>query len=50
VSFTGLVLVCVVAFVAPLLLGFVPKLRLPAIVLEILAGIAIGPASLPWAA
>ena len=45
-SFTGLVLVCVVAFVAPLLLGLMPKLRLPAVVLEILAGIAIGPAGL----
>jgi Kef-type K+ transport system membrane component KefB len=46
VSFTGLVLVCVVAFVAPLLLGLMPKVRLPAVVLEILAGIAIGPAGL----
>jgi Kef-type K+ transport system membrane component KefB len=42
-SFTGLVVVCAVAFVAPLLLGLAPKLRLPAIVLEILAGIIIGP-------
>jgi len=46
VSFTGLVLVCLVAFVAPLLLGLMPKVRLPAVVLEILAGIAIGPAGL----
>ncbi len=45
-SFTGLVLVCVVAFVAPLLLGLMPKVRLPAVVLEILAGIVIGPAGL----
>src|SRR5262245_26342328 len=49
-SFTGLVLVCAVAFVAPLLLGLLPKLRLPAVVLEILAGIAIGPAGLRWVA
>ncbi len=47
-QFTGLVLVCVIAFVAPLALGLLPKLRLPAIVLEILAGIAIGPAGLGW--
>jgi Kef-type K+ transport system membrane component KefB len=40
------VLVCVVAFAAPLLLGLMPKVRLPAVVLEILAGIAIGPAGL----
>jgi Kef-type K+ transport system membrane component KefB len=45
-SFTGLVIVAAVAFMAPLLLGLVPKVRLPAIVLEILAGIAIGPAGL----
>jgi Kef-type K+ transport system membrane component KefB len=50
VSFTGLVLVCVVAFVAPLLLGLLPRVRLPAVVLEILAGIAIGPAGLNWVA
>lgn len=49
-SFTGLVIVCVVAFVAPLLLGLMPKVRLPAVVLEILAGIVIGPAGLNWVA
>lgn len=47
-TFTGLMIVCAVAFAAPLLLGFVPRVRLPAIVLEILAGIAIGPAGLGW--
>jgi len=47
-SFDGLVLVTLVAFLVPLILGFFPKLRLPAIVLEILAGIAIGPAGLGW--
>jgi Kef-type K+ transport system membrane component KefB len=48
VSFAGLVVVCAVAFTAPFLLGLVPRLRLPAIVLEILAGIAIGPAGFGW--
>lgn len=47
-SFVGLVLVCAVAFVSPLLLGMVPRLRLPSIVIEILAGILIGPAGLGW--
>jgi len=47
-SFTGLVVVCAVAFTAPLLLALVPRLRLPAVVLEILAGIAIGPTGLGW--
>jgi Kef-type K+ transport system membrane component KefB len=47
-SFVGLVIVCAVAFGAPLLLGFLPKVRLPPIVLEILAGIVIGPAGFKW--
>src|SRR5205823_12560059 len=37
-----------VAFAAPLLLGFFPQLRLPAVVVEILAGIAIGPSGIGW--
>ena len=45
-QFTGLVVVCGIAFTAPLLIGFAPRLRLPAIVLEILAGITVGPAGL----
>lgn len=49
-NFTGLVIVCLVAFAAPVLLGLVPRLRLPAVVLEILAGIAVGPAGLGWVA
>ncbi len=48
VSLTGLVLVAAVAFLAPFLLGLAPKVRLPAVVLEILAGIAIGPSGLGW--
>ncbi len=49
-SFTALVIVCAVGFTAPLLLGLAPRVRLPAIVLEILAGIAIGPSGLGWVA
>ncbi len=48
ISFSGLVIVAAVAFLVPLLLGFMPKLRLPAVVLEIVAGIIIGPAGLGW--
>ena len=48
VSFSGLAIVAAVAFAAPLLLGLAPGLRLPAVVLEIVAGIAIGPAGLGW--
>ncbi len=47
-AFSGLLLVVAVAFAAPFLLGFFPGLRLPAVVLEIVAGIAIGPSGLGW--
>src|SRR3712207_1309501 len=45
-SFTDLLLVVAVAFAAPLLLGLFPRLRLPSVVLEIVAGIVIGPSVL----
>jgi Kef-type K+ transport system membrane component KefB len=48
VSFTNLLIVCVVAVGAPLLLGLLPQLRIPAVVLEIVAGIVFGPAVLGW--
>lgn len=48
VSFTGLLIVAVVAFLAPLLLGLSPARRLPSVVLEIVAGIIIGPSVLGW--
>jgi Kef-type K+ transport system membrane component KefB len=47
-SFSGLLVVVSVAFAAPFLLGLFPAVKLPAVVLEILAGIAIGPAVLGW--
>jgi Kef-type K+ transport system membrane component KefB len=48
IHFTNLLIVGVVAFSAPLLLGLAPALRLPAVVLEIVAGIVIGPSGLGW--
>ncbi len=48
VHYTNLLLVVAAAFLAPLALGFFPRLRLPAIVLEILLGIALGPSGLGW--
>jgi Kef-type K+ transport system membrane component KefB len=48
IHFTGVLIVVAVAFAAPLVLGFFPRVRLPAIVLEILLGIVIGPAGLGW--
>lgn len=48
ISFSGLLIVTVVAFSAPLLLGLSPARRLPAVVLEIVAGIVIGPSGFGW--
>jgi Kef-type K+ transport system membrane component KefB len=48
VSFDNLFLVCLVAAAAPLALGFAPRLRLPSVVLEIVAGIILGPSVLGW--
>jgi len=45
-EFDGLLLVVAVAFAAPFLLGLFPRVRLPAVVLEIVAGIVVGPAVL----
>lgn len=45
-EFGGLLIVVAVAFAAPFLLGLFPRVRLPAVVLEIVAGIVIGPAVL----
>jgi Kef-type K+ transport system membrane component KefB len=47
-GFSGLLLVVAVAFAAPFLLGLAPRVRLPSVVLEIVAGIVIGPAVLGW--
>jgi Kef-type K+ transport system membrane component KefB len=46
---TSLLIVAAAAFAAPLALGLVPALRLPAVVLEIVLGIVIGPSVLGWA-
>jgi len=47
-GFTNLLIVAAIAFTAPLLLALAPKLRLPAVVLEIIAGILVGPEVLDW--
>src|ERR1700729_684518 len=46
--FTNLLIVVAAGLLAPLALGFFPRVRLPAIVLEIVLGIVIGPAGLGW--
>jgi Kef-type K+ transport system membrane component KefB len=47
-SFRGLAIVAGVAFFMPLLLGMFPRVRLPSVVLEIMAGVVIGPSVLGW--
>src|SRR5437773_11692743 len=46
--FGGVLLVAAVAFASPFVLGLAPRLRLPSVVLEIVAGIVIGPSVLGW--
>ncbi|MEP7054109.1 MAG: cation:proton antiporter [Actinomycetota bacterium] len=48
VRFENLLIICVVAVIAPLVIGFAPRLRIPAVVLEIVAGVIVGPSVLGW--
>jgi Kef-type K+ transport system membrane component KefB len=48
VDFVNLLGVLVVALLAPLVLGFAPRVRVPAVVLEIVLGIVVGPSVLGW--
>ena len=48
VHFTNLLIVAAAGLLAPLALGFLPRVRIPAIVLEIVLGIVIGPSVLGW--
>jgi Kef-type K+ transport system membrane component KefB len=47
-DFTGLLVVAVVAFVAPVLAGLVPRRLVPAVVVEVLLGVVVGPQGLGW--
>ena len=42
-SYTSFIIVAAIAFVAPLIRGMVPRILVPAIVLELVAGIIVGP-------
>src|SRR5215217_7806260 len=48
VEFVNLFGVLAIALVAPLALGFFPRVRVPAVVLEIVLGIVVGPSVLGW--
>lgn len=45
-SFSGLLIVALIAVVAPLVATAIPRIRIPAVVLEIVAGIVVGPSVL----
>ncbi|MEA2685689.1 MAG: hypothetical protein QOE93_884 [Actinomycetota bacterium] len=47
-SYGNLLVVAVIAVAAPLLVGLFPRIRVPAVVLEIVAGIAVGPSGFGW--
>jgi Kef-type K+ transport system membrane component KefB len=47
-SFDGVLVVALVAVAVPVLLGLIPRLPIPGAVLEVLAGILIGPSVLRW--
>jgi Kef-type K+ transport system membrane component KefB len=49
VSFSSLLIVSAAGFLAPFALGFFPRVQLPAVVLEIVLGIVVGPDGLGWA-
>jgi len=48
VSFVNLLVISAIALLAPLLVGFAPRLRIPSVVLEIIAGVIVGPSVLGW--
>jgi Kef-type K+ transport system membrane component KefB len=47
-DFMNLLIVAIAAFAAPLLLGLFPSVRLPAVVVEIVAGMIVGPDGFGW--
>ncbi|MGZ6966613.1 MAG: cation:proton antiporter [Acidimicrobiia bacterium] len=48
ISFSSILVIAVVAFLAPILVNLAPKLRLPAVALEIVIGVIVGPSGLGW--
>src|SRR5215510_3618688 len=48
VTLVNLLGVAIVAFFVPFILGFFPRVRIPSVTLELVAGIILGPAVLGW--
>ncbi|HEX5614821.1 MAG TPA: cation:proton antiporter [Acidimicrobiia bacterium] len=47
-SFGGLLVVALIALAAPLVVHAIPRVKIPAVVVEIVAGIVVGPSVLGW--
>lgn len=47
-SFGGLLVVSLIAVAAPLVAAAIPRIKVPSVVVEILAGIVVGPSVLGW--
>jgi Kef-type K+ transport system membrane component KefB len=48
ISFSSILVVTVVALFAPVLVNLAPKVRMPAVALEIVLGVIVGPSGLGW--
>src|SRR6516164_11582694 len=48
ISFNGVLIIALVAVAVPVVLALVPRLPVPGAVLEVIAGILIGPSVLGW--
>jgi Kef-type K+ transport system membrane component KefB len=48
ISFNSVLIIAVIAVLAPVLLGLLPRLPVPGAVLEVIAGIVVGPSVLGW--
>jgi Kef-type K+ transport system membrane component KefB len=48
VTFNGVLIIAAVAVLVPVVLGLLPAVPVPGVVLEVIAGIVIGPAVLGW--
>jgi Kef-type K+ transport system membrane component KefB len=48
ISFNGVLIIAAIAVLVPVVLGLLPRLPVPGAVLEVIAGIVIGPSVLGW--
>lgn len=49
ISFNSVLIIAVISVLVPAVLGLLPRLPVPGAVLEVIAGIVVGPSVLHWA-